>query len=180
MENRAPTDKVTENDVQELMNLLTLAASKWYELGLQLGVQDGLLKIIQKNHRNDCEAQLREMLMERLNQGEPLTWGTLVEALESESVHAHEVAKRIRSQFSIPHPPVSVARADNSGPFLTHCDTMLSLSFSSTPPTTISESNPPIAAIFCESSLATIFTAKPAIGHNKSRTWSNLPHCSKL
>ena len=119
MANRLPADKVTENDVRELMNILILAASKWYELGLQLGIQDGLLKNIRSNHRNGCEARLREMLMERLNQGEPLTWGALVEALESESVRAHEVAKRIRSQFLIRHPPVSVAQADNSGPFLT-------------------------------------------------------------
>ena len=134
MENRAPTDKVTENDVRELINTLTRVAWKWYELGLQLRIQDWLLRIIHKKHSNDCEAQLREMLMERLNQGEPLTWGALVEALESESVCAHEVAKRIRSQFSIPHPPVSVAQADNSGASLTHCDTTTSFSLSSTPP----------------------------------------------
>ena len=135
MANRVPTDKVTENDVRELINILTLAASKWYELGLQLGIQDGLLKIIQKNHRNDCEAQLREMLMERLNQREPLTWGALVEALESESVRAHEVAERIRSQFSIPLPPVSVTQADvQSEASYTHCDTTSPLSLSSTAP----------------------------------------------
>ena len=112
MANRVPTDKVTKNDVQKLINILTRVAWKWYELGLQLGIQDWLLRIIRKKHSNDCEAQLREMLMERLNQGEPLTWGALVEALESESVREHEVAERIRSQFSIPRPPVSIAQAD--------------------------------------------------------------------
>ena len=135
MENRTPTDKVTENDVRELINTLTRVAWKWYELGLQLGIQDWLLRIIHKKHSNNCEAQLREMLMERLNQRKSLTWGALVEALESESVRAHEVAKKIRSQFSIPLPPVSVAQADaQSGVSLTHCDTTTLLSLSSTHP----------------------------------------------
>ena len=121
MENRVPTDEVTENDVRKFINILTGVSYHWYKFGLQLNIKGELLKIIWSNHSCDHEAKLQEMLMERLHQGEPLTWGALVEALES--VHSYGASERIKSCVLTPQSPVRVTQTDvQSGASCTHCD----------------------------------------------------------
>jgi hypothetical protein len=124
-----PIDRLlSEKDIPTLVNHLTPVASKCSALGLQLGLKDWQIKNIEKN-RHDCESQLQEILVERLNQEEPLSLRDLVTALSSDSLREHRVAHQIESHLtslSTPHqarPNVSLA----------HCDTSLSSSSSQLP-----------------------------------------------
>ena len=78
-----PTDRVlSKEDIPTLINILTPVASKCSALGLQLGVKDWQINNIKENHHK-CESQLQEILVERLNQEEPLSWRDLVTAKPS-------------------------------------------------------------------------------------------------
>ena len=91
-----------KDDVAALINILTPVASKCSALGLQLGVKVWQIKNIKKNNQNDCEAQLQEVLVERLNQEKPLTWRDLVTALRSDSVRECRLAQGIESHYLTP------------------------------------------------------------------------------
>ncbi|CAI8020437.1 hypothetical protein GBAR_LOCUS12225, partial [Geodia barretti] len=124
-----PADRVfSKEDIPTLINILTPVASKCYALGLQLGLKDWQIENIEKN-RHDCESQLRDILVKRLNQEEPLSWRDLVTALRSDSVGEHRVAHEIESHFTSPSTPHQ-ARPNVSLP---HCDTSLSSSSSQLP-----------------------------------------------
>ncbi|CAI8030191.1 hypothetical protein GBAR_LOCUS17119, partial [Geodia barretti] len=128
-----PDRVLSKEDIPTLVNILTPVASKCSALGLQLGLKDWQIKNIEKN-RHDCESQLQEILVERLNKEEPLSWRDLVTALSSDSVRERRVAHQIESHFtslSTPHQ----ARPNVSLP---HCDTSLSSSSSQLP----SQQNP--------------------------------------
>ena len=107
-----PIDRLlSEKDIPTLVNHLTPVASKCSALGLQLGLKDWQIKNIEKN-RHDCESQLREILVERLNQEEPLSWRDLVTALRSDSVREGRVANQIESRLtSVPDVPATGAPA---------------------------------------------------------------------
>ena len=112
MANRAQ-EKLTKDDLPNLINILTPVASKSSELGLQLWVKPWLINTIRANNRNDCEAQLQKIVEERLNQEQPLTWRDLVKALRSDSVRAYELAQRIESQYNMMSQP-SLAERNNA------------------------------------------------------------------
>ena len=107
-----PIDRLlSEKDIPTLVNHLTPVASKCSALGLQLGLKDWQIKNIEKN-RHDCESQLREILVERLNQEEPLSLRDLVTALRSDSVREGRVAHQIESRLtSVPDVPATGAPA---------------------------------------------------------------------
>ena len=54
---------------------------KWYNLGLQLGVEDAELNVIQHNNPQDSEACKREMLSSWLKKASSPSYQQLIEAL---------------------------------------------------------------------------------------------------
>ena len=100
--NSAHKKQLTINDLPLLCNSLNQVAPKCFDLGLQLGVKDTRMRIIMANNTNNCEAQLREIITERLKQDSPLTWHGIVTALRSSSVNHPDLARGIQSWYISP------------------------------------------------------------------------------
>ena len=91
--------KLTKDDLPDLCEVLNPVAPKCFELGLRLGVKKASIDIIMKNNKDDCQAQLREIISERLKQDKPLTWCDIVTALQASSVNHPDLARDIESQY---------------------------------------------------------------------------------
>ena len=64
---------------------------KWYNIGIELGLEVGDLKTIEKDHSN-CDDCFREMLTKWLNNCKPEpTWKALKQALESTPIGAQVI-----------------------------------------------------------------------------------------
>ena len=100
--------ELTNNDLALLLNTLNPVAPKCLVLGLQLGLNDSQLRIIERDYRK-CQDQLREIISERLRQESPLTWPDIARALRAESVGECRLANEIENKY-INHlpPPASV------------------------------------------------------------------------
>ena len=94
--------ELTKNDLAVLCDILNPVASKCHALGLKLGVKETRMRTIIADNRNDCEAQLREIISERLKQDSPLKWHDIITALRSPSVNHHDVARHIQSWYKSP------------------------------------------------------------------------------
>ena len=91
--------ELTINDLPLLCNTLNPVASKCFALGLQLGVEEARIRTIIANNRNDCEAQLREIISKRLQQDSPLTWHNILTILRSPTVDENSLASQIEQDF---------------------------------------------------------------------------------
>ena len=105
---------LTNNDLALLCDILNPVASKCFALGLQLGVKEEKIRIIMMNNGNDCEAQLREIISERLKHVTPLTWHHIVTALRSPSVNHPDLVKHIESWYKSPSLDLSQHPASDS------------------------------------------------------------------
>ena len=65
----------------QLKDLVLVQAAEWYELGLQLGVENAELKVIKKNNPGDFKACRREMFEAWLRITTNPSYQQLVEAL---------------------------------------------------------------------------------------------------
>jgi len=64
-----------------LKDLVTIKVIEWYDLGLQLDIDDHELDIIQKDHHGDVRACRREMFRTWLKSFPTATYQQLVQAL---------------------------------------------------------------------------------------------------
>lgn len=64
-----------------LRHVLPSYATKWWEIGVALGLPLGRLHIISTDHPNSCIERCREMLCEWLRQEPSPTWGKLADAI---------------------------------------------------------------------------------------------------
>ena len=69
------------HSVPQLKDLVLVRAVEWYDLGLQLGVENAELKVIQKNNPGDLRACRREMFEAWLRITPNPSYQQLVEAL---------------------------------------------------------------------------------------------------
>ena len=91
----SPTHKVlTNNDIPMLLNVLHPVTVKYSSLGIQLGIDEKEICIIEHDYRY-CVDRLRAVLARRLDQGTPLTWQDIINALRTESVQEYGLAKYI-------------------------------------------------------------------------------------
>ncbi len=84
----------------QLRNLVHhVRSTNWYELGLELGVDEYTLNVIDKDNRGDNRAQLRQMFQEWLRGTERPTWEAVVQALTAirESTLASDIEKHFCS-----------------------------------------------------------------------------------
>ena len=77
-------DILTVENLREIQNILNdghFSSSKWYDLGLSLGLLNPKLKTIEKDSPKDSDGCLRECLLSWLQTDDKATWTKLVSAL---------------------------------------------------------------------------------------------------
>ena len=132
-------EELTGNDLRDLLNTLNPVAPKCYDLGLQLGVEDTKMHIIEHDNRK-CEDQLREILRERLKQESPLTWHDIVTALRAERVGEQYLANAIDHKYiHCQHPPASVPPQVSTESSVSLATSLLTSAQSSLPTQSISQ-----------------------------------------
>jgi len=57
-------------------------ASTWKRLGIQLNIEDHLLRNIEKDNAKDCEGCCSKMLNEWLDMNGDASWGVLINTLD--------------------------------------------------------------------------------------------------
>ena len=88
-----------ERDLGNVVEEVFDAHAKWYDLGLQLGVQGGTLDGIRNQFQNPKDA-LREMLMVWLKMVDPKpTWTALIDALRSRTVGKYQLAQALEHKY---------------------------------------------------------------------------------
>ena len=84
-------NKLTMNDIGQVMEELQDVSAQWYNLGLGLKVRTGTLDNIQAQFP-DSKRQLLEMLKTWLITSDNTSWRTLTGALRSQSMGASQLA----------------------------------------------------------------------------------------
>ena len=85
---------LTIDDLRMVNKAVYDMRDKWFQFGVELGIQPGTLKSIKRKSLQDPDECLLELLTEWLKTEEP-TWKKLVEALKSDTVSEANLAKRI-------------------------------------------------------------------------------------
>ena len=93
--NFVPTDKLSSGDLHTVLNLTWDARSKWYNIGLNVGIPVGTLKAVNKTHRGDCDECYTAMLDEWLRNHPSPTWRALEDALRAPSVKMNHIAEQL-------------------------------------------------------------------------------------
>ena len=97
---------VGEDDLKDVIQAIVSLKSKYYPLGVMLGLRSGDLQAIQQEHSQNSQQALNDVVQKWLNQdyntmkyGMP-SWRALVMAVENESGGgSHALAKRIAEQY---------------------------------------------------------------------------------
>ena len=88
------------DDLKDVQEELIDVSNKWYNIGLQLNLQPGVLDNIKLTEHADARSCLCEMLKSWLKRVHPLpTWQLLVKALSSRSVSEADLAKRMKEKY---------------------------------------------------------------------------------
>ena len=97
-------DILTLSDLKTILEELCRVAYKWKSIGIQLSLEDGVLKNIQSSCQTaDIQATLHEIVSEWLKRVHPPpTWKALVEALRSKSVGEKRLALSIEQKYCMP------------------------------------------------------------------------------
>ena len=101
----------SESDISEPITMESLALTnvlekvwkaraKWYNVGLQLGMEACDLDAIQKDNHYKSEDCLREMIKQWLNRTRG-SWRKLIDALNHETVGFHDLAKSIAASIGL-------------------------------------------------------------------------------
>ena len=100
--------QLTVDDLRVLMEELNNVSSKWYDVGMYLGVSVGRLDVIKKQYSDltDC---FRETLKTWLQTCvPPPTWVNIVEVLRSRTVGEARLAAELERKYCLSVPPPSV------------------------------------------------------------------------
>ena len=89
-------------DLPKIQTEIWEARTRWYNLGLQLGVSVDTLDVIKYNHHTNCDQCFTDMIKEWLRASDlQRTWEALAKALESPQVGHGNLAEQIRSQNKV-------------------------------------------------------------------------------
>ena len=99
----------------ELLKQLVPIAHKWYNVGIGLDVRDGVLMSL--DYSNDSyRTKLSSVIQSWLDtQSTPVTWETVVSALESPIVNDRAVAAKLRNYLTHLNPSNSVTDIEKPG-----------------------------------------------------------------
>ena len=96
-------EQLCEESLGDLLEAIFTANTKWYNLGLRLGLKASLLDTIRSKFQGDPNECLREMLKEWLKLGlageAGPTWHKLVRALASTAVGEAALASKLKSRY---------------------------------------------------------------------------------
>ena len=99
-----PGNKLTLDDLGQMLEEVVDMSAQWYQLGLQLKVKVGRLESIQVQF-SDPNRQLLEMLKTWLttsdNTSDNTTWRALIDALRSQSVGASQLAGELEKKYCL-------------------------------------------------------------------------------
>ena len=94
-------DILAITDLAKVQIKIWKSRTKWYHLGLLLGVPVDTLDAIQYNHPTNCDQCFTDMIKEWLRASNlQRTWEALAKALESPQVGHSNLAEQIRSHYS--------------------------------------------------------------------------------
>ena len=87
----------------QLKDLVLIQTVEWYNIGLQLGVENAELKVIQQNNPRDSEACKREMFSTWLRKASSHSYQQVVEALQAvgENREANRLCKRYGKRWEV-------------------------------------------------------------------------------
>ena len=92
--------KSAKPKLKDLMRELTVTASDWEDIGVELEIEDSDLKQIKSDNSGDSKACLREMLRMWLSRvAPPPSWSAIVEALDN--LGHQDIAHHIRTKYCI-------------------------------------------------------------------------------
>ncbi len=83
------------DELLPLYDKLYDARTKWFDIGLNLNINNDDLSAINVLNSKPPEICLREMLTERLHSGGPLSWRDVCDCLRSSTVKRNDVAEKI-------------------------------------------------------------------------------------
>ena len=93
-------NKLTLDDLGQVMEEVLDVSAQWYHLGLQLKVRTGTLDRI-RTQFHDPRDQLLEMLKVWLTTSDNTSWKTLKDALKSRSVGASQMAGVLETKYCL-------------------------------------------------------------------------------
>ena len=160
---------LTNNDIPMLLNVLHPVTVKYSSLGIQLGIDEKEICIIEHDYRY-CVDRLRAVLARRLDQGTPLTWQDIINALRTESVQEYGLAKYITESQLFQQSTVSATELQHthSPSKLSTCTYTMQPSFSAMQPHYTGH-QPPAYSTFQPQSGYHI----PSTNHPPSQSYSN-------
>ena len=138
MSSQSPSSQsgeLTSDDLQEVFEALYSIAPVYINLGLILKVHHNRIRAIEIQYTNPYD-RLREILDYRLNQLPPLTWHDIVRALQSKTVHQHDLARTIESQYITASPAQTSAESSHAA-----------IHTSGAKPSTYAPSQPPLHTV---------------------------------
>ena len=93
-------NRLTLNDLGQVLEEVVDVSAHWYPLGLQLQVRASALDSIRIQYQNPRD-QLLEMLKTWLITSDNSTWKTLTDALRSRSVGASQLASVLKTKYCL-------------------------------------------------------------------------------
>ena len=86
--------------LKEIQNELNeMAAAKWYQLGVQLGIPPATLSTTEINHPRDAQRCMTEVIIRWLQSTPECSWAKLAEAVEAMGGYA-VLAEKLRQKVS--------------------------------------------------------------------------------
>ena len=86
---------LSSGELPTVQNLTWEARSKWYNVGLCLGISVDTLDAVKTNHREDCDKCYTEVLKIWLRNDSSPTWRALADALRGPSVKMNHIAEQL-------------------------------------------------------------------------------------
>ena len=92
-------DLIPKN-LKNIQNFLWNGRTKWFNLGLELGIDEETLKVLKQSSTSEDDC-FRDMLSKWLRTVNP-TWEELLVALKQPSVGCDHLAKKVRDEQGVP------------------------------------------------------------------------------
>lgn len=90
---------LTPDDIKVVRSAIYEVRSKWFDIGLELGITVNTLESIKKDN-DDVNSCFREMLVYWLKMVDPKpSWSTLIHALREPTIHENALADTLMQKF---------------------------------------------------------------------------------
>ena len=100
LHNKYPAGLDSEPEFPDLMNEVAAAIpSKWKDVGLQLGLDHGVLEGIGGDN-NHCYMDVFTQWKNQTSTTHPYTWSTIVQALQTPAVSEKRLADKIKNKLT--------------------------------------------------------------------------------